>query len=289
MAAIELGCFYYVYNPSSSQYFCLNDPTDPSFVGYVSDITGIDSAGVRENAQQKSAASGGYHGPFWADRRPWTISGFIFPTTPLSSRSAAQNLMQGILMQCLQEDGYLTWIPSDGIQKVIAFRNQQPYRSTKGQSNVERNFLISGVAADWRIFSQAVSNAVAHGATGGGNAVYLGNLTNEGNADSPFSATISGPINGFTIANTTTGKNFVYNAVVPQNQQVVVDFEGTYPSVVFQGVDASGFVNPTTTDWTIAVAPGNNTFVVYDNELTEAAAANNVTEAQIEWYSGAWA
>lgn len=288
MAAIELGAIYRIYNSDQSNYFCLNDPTDDNFVGYVSDITGLDSPGVRENAQTLSAASGGYQGPFWADRRPWTISGYIFPTMPITLRSANQELMEGVLMDCLQADGTMTWMPSDGIQKFVPYRNQQPYRSTTGSSNVNRNFQLACVTAGWRIMAVEESNPVADWSEG---TTITVDTDNVGNVDGFFLASILGPCNGFSITNSVSGKAFVCTYDIPSGESVVVDLTGTYPDIynATTDTDVSGYVSPTETDWSIGVVPGASSFVLADIDASGAGTTmDSTTEFSISTYTGFW-
>src|SRR5436305_9681427 len=187
MAAIELGVPYFFYNNAQTDYFALNAPADAKFVGYVTDITGLDDTGVRENAQAVVAGDGGYHGPFWQDRRPWTMSGIIMPTLPVLARDVAQERMQNILGQTLKINGTLLWTPADGIQRYLPFRKQQTVRIARGQSNVERTFQIAAVSSEYRVFSAAVHSAIAQTAT------YQCSVPNAGNTDAAVDLTINGP------------------------------------------------------------------------------------------------
>lgn len=271
MAAIELGVPYYIYNPSVSQYCALNAPADPNFVGYVTDITGLDDAGVRENAQVIVAGDGGHHGPFWRDRRPWTLSGIIMPTFPLLARDKAQELLEGILGQAMQADGYLTWTPADSIQRMLAFRKQQPVRITKGQSNVEKLFQVAAVTADFRVVAWQVSTLSASNNLPGGTGAQI-IAQNLGNADAAPKFVLSNKSTGnIVIQNVTTNKSLVLdNPPLSGGDAITVDLTGPYPTIIEQnsGLDYSGYLDALQTDWTIAlagvnsVANGNNTFNV---------------------------
>lgn len=283
MAAIELGIPYYLYNPGQTDYVCLNVPSDSHFVGYVNDVTGLDDAEVRENAQYINAGDGGIHGRFWRGRRPWTISGFIMPTNPTTARSAAVEHMEAVLAQCFAQDGWLMWTQYNNVTKYIPFRKQQPFRDTKGQSNVQRNFLVAGVCADYRIYgwNQHNVNVNATVASGAVN-TNLPSVSNVGNADAPFTLVVTGPTTGFTLVNSTTGKAFTYSAAVAAGHTVTVDLTGRYPTVIDNGADVYGSVNVLATDWSIAAAPGANAFYI---TTTASSAATN---AQLQWRD-AWA
>lgn len=258
MAAIELGCRYEFFVNDLSASFVLNDPTDPNFVGYVTDISGLDDAGVRENAQTVVAGDGGYHGRFWKDRRPWTFSGIIMPTMPVISRSAAQEKMQGVLGNCLASDGFLSWIPADGLRRWLPFRKQQSTRMATGQSKVEKTFQIAGVSADWRIFSYVLHQVSA---TASSSPLLLPSVVNAGNADAPLWAQINGPINGFAVVNFTASKQIKINLNLADTHYAVVDLSGTYPTVIQDNSSNQyGTVDPLGTDWSIAAIPGSNSF-----------------------------
>lgn len=267
MAAIELGVPYYFYTPNQANYFALGAPADANFCGYVNEVTGLDSPGVRENAQVVVAGDGGYHGAFWKDRRPWTMSGSIMPQFPLLARDQAQEKIEGIIMACMIADGWLTWTPADGIQKMVAFRAQQPPRMTRGQSTVDKAFQIACVSADWRVLSW---NTITVSATGA-SPLTTGTAQNLGNADAAPKFVITGPFTNagnVTITNTITNKSIVLDTpAIAAGTTWTIDLTGTYPTVFdSNGINHDGAVDPLLTDWTIAVAGtvsvanGNNAF-----------------------------
>jgi hypothetical protein len=278
MAAIELGSPYYLYNPAQTDYVALNKDTDSNFVGYVSDITGLDDSEVRENALNINAGDGGVHGRFWRGRRPWTIAGFIMPMTPVTARSAAVEHMENILNQCLASDGTLMWIQSNGITKYIPFRKQQPFRDTKGQGNVERDFMVSGVCADWRIYNwtqQTIQSAIV--ANAGVLNTNLPLATSQGTADAPFTFVMTGPTTGFTLTNSTTGKSIIYLAAVPSGDTLTLDLTGRYPTVNDGSGNQYGNIDFVNSDWSTAVSEGANQFVVITTD------SGSTTNAELLW------
>lgn len=278
MAAIELGAPYWVYNPAQTDYFAINSPGDAKFIGYVSDITGLDDAEVRENAQNINAGDGGLNGRFYRGRRPWTITGFIMPTMPVTARSAAADRIADIMDQCMEADGYLMWTPSDTITKFITFRKQQPFRDTKGQSNVQRNFLLSGVAADWRVYDHTqkqVGPTVAAGGAGQWTALPV--VHNSGKARAPFTFTLTGPTNGVWIWNFTTGVGIRLSTNLATGQTLVVDNTGRYPTVNVNAVNHYGDVVVADSDWSVAVEKGDNNFQFWTSSPTAA------TQGTLTW------
>lgn len=267
--AIELGCPYYVYNLALTKKFALNVPADADYVGLVNDVTGLDDAGVRENAQVIAAGDGGYHGRFFRDRRPWTIVGSVMPVMPITSRSASQDKMADLMNQAIEQDGILTWLPSDGIQRMIHFRKQQPFRSAVGQSNVNRQFTLAGVSADYRILSTTINNLSTLG-----NPVPLVGFNiatpavNNGNALAAPIFTITptpggGAVNGIDIVNQNTGKRYINGATIPDHGStfMVVNLNQTYPAaVIYDGgvnTDVTGYTDLVNSDWSIGVEPAS--------------------------------
>lgn len=283
MAAIELGVPYYIYAPNGSSYACLNNPSDGNFVGYVTDITGLDSAGVRENAQVVVAGDGGYHGPFWRDRRPWTISGIIMPTFPLLARDQAQEKLEGIVGQAMQVDGSLWWTPADGVQKLTKFRNQQPVRVGTGQSNVSKTFQISCVSADYRIYGSTLNSITLNSANS-----YTATAQNLGNADAPAKYTITGPVStALYISNLTTGLYVTIDATIGSGVSWVLDMTGTYPTLVDNvGNDQYGTINPLATNWNLAVS-GIETVSGGNNSFDVTGGLSGAASVEIQW-NNAW-
>ena len=282
MAGIELGVPYYVYNPSQAAYFALNSPTDPKFCGYVTDVTGLDDAGVRENAQVVVAGDGGYHGPFWRDRRPWTISGIVMPIFPLISRDASQELMEGIFGQAMQSDGFLTWTPADGVQRMLKFRKQQPFRIATGQAKAEKTFQMAAVTADFRVISWA-RHVIS--VSGGGVPLNLTGAVNLGNATASPVIIVTGPAAGTVrIVNTINNKQITMVPGYNIGAGVVLTIDimnSAYPSVVDTAVgNQYGAIDPLNTDWSIGVEPttsGTNIFALY------ATGTSAATSLQVQW------
>jgi hypothetical protein len=295
MAGIELGTPYYIYNSDGTDYVALNDPADPNFVGYVTDITGLDDSGVRENAQVVVAGDGGHHGPFWKDRRPWTMSGIIWPTLPVLARDTAQQHLVQILNSALKDDGAMYWTPADGNQRYIAFRKQQPVRITKGQSNVEKTFQISCVSADPLIYSNKTKSKSTYGGTPG---IFDGrwasgtiNCINNGDQPAPALFNVTGPMDGVSVVNNSTGKNFTVDVLLQAGDVLGIDLRGQYPTVVtLSGFDLYGQIDLSFTDWDIAIDPGFNIMQVVELAapgVVFGSVANGNTGIEIEW-SDAW-
>lgn len=72
----QYGVKYTLTGPDGSRAV-FNDPSDVDYVGQLTDLTGLDSAEVREAADDLIGDDGGVHGEFYYGRRPLTMSGRI--------------------------------------------------------------------------------------------------------------------------------------------------------------------------------------------------------------------
>lgn len=151
-----------------------NESTDPNFVGYLTETTGLDSPEVIQNAENISGLDGGIHGNFFYGRRPITLAGSIINVKDAKERNEKETKLQQA-SNAMRADAVLEWTPEGGEAQSIKVRRAQPLRIT-GAWNKE--FQLALVAEDPRIYSAVVSTAsssvgIAEGdATGaGGNAV----------------------------------------------------------------------------------------------------------------------
>lgn len=129
-----------------------NDSTDPDFVGYLTDITGLDSAEVRENADNISGQDGGIHGDFFYGRRPITLSGSMINVISAEDRNEKTTKM---LQACnaMRADATLEWTPEGGEPTYVKVRrSQQAPRVTGGWA---KDFQIGLVSADSKLYSVA--------------------------------------------------------------------------------------------------------------------------------------
>jgi hypothetical protein len=282
MTAIETSAPYSlsVPTPNGTITASFNVPTDPNWCGYINDVTGLDFAGVRENAEVFASADGGYHGPFWMDRRPITLGGWVMPTTPVSTRNVAQNKMMAVLAWARRQDGTLLFTPSgDSIQRGCLFRVQQPLRITTGQSNVQKNFTIAIVCADWRVITWAGSTA---GPTNWVSGFVNQSVTSAGNVEAAPLFTVTGSVVNPVITNVLTGKKFTVNTTVAGGSTLQIQLNTTYPLILLNGVDVSNTVDPLNSDYTISVVPGAQTFQLSGTGFTTAASL------KVQW-NDSWA
>lgn len=121
-----------------------NDDTDPDYVGMITSISGLDSAEVRENFDDRVQSDGGVHGDFWYGRRPVVIEGLIRHTSAIDRNDKERKLLAA--SNAMRGDAVLSWTPDEAtpIERRLAVRRQQPPRVT-GAFN--KSFQIPLVAA----------------------------------------------------------------------------------------------------------------------------------------------
>lgn len=126
----EVGCKYWLTGPDGT-IAAFNDPTDPNYVGMLTDVTGLDSADVRESGDVLTDADGGWHGNFWYGRRPITLSGSVFGYAGPDARTARIDLLRRA-SNAMRDDAILSWQPNalNSLKMRTPVRRQQPLRIT---------------------------------------------------------------------------------------------------------------------------------------------------------------
>lgn len=284
MAAIDYSAKYTIIGPDGTTV-SFNDDTDPYFCGYLDTITGLDCAEVRENAQNRVAGSGGSHDNFYAGRLPWSFSGTIQPSV---LTNAVQELIQCAVNRALAVDGQLLWTPTGGgIERLVRFRCQQP---TRMSGRVPKTFQISGVGADYRIWSNAVNSSGVVSGT-----APTVTCTNEGNEVADAQFIVNGPVaaSRLIIVNNTTGKQIQFLPGVIGNPSgggipggsfiylstrlLTFDTAPGYQVSYDYYYDQYPYIDPLNTDWSICVEPGENTFSLI------ADGTSGATSLEVRW------
>lgn len=222
----------------------LNDDTDPDFVGNVNGdggITGLDSAEIREVADDNINEDGAIHGEFYQGRRPITVSAQVGGnTTPAVRNARGQRLLAAAralrVAGVSHRPGVIRWAPSGYPEMFARYRAQQPARES-GQWVKE--IALSLVAADPRIYAvapQHLEMSPAGSATAGRTydrsydvnydwapqrAVAL--PVNSGDGDAPVVLTFYGPMDTMAAQNVTTGEEVSINGSLSSSDVLVVD------------------------------------------------------------------
>lgn len=148
---VEWGTKYVIVGPDGTRAV-FNDSTDPDFVGMLSpESSGLDSAEIREDAQDSTEADGGIHGNFWAGRRPVVLQGTIIAISAADRNAKVAKLKRATF--ALRGDAKLSWKPAGATTEVyVMLRRQQPLRITKGYV---KEFLAPMISASAYILSAA--------------------------------------------------------------------------------------------------------------------------------------
>ncbi len=128
----QLSCKYTLTAPSGLKAV-FNDSADADYVGALTDLSGLDSAEVRESASELTEADGGAHGAFYFGRRPITMSIRVFGAATELARDARIDKLRRVMKECMRLDGILSWQNSptgSTVQMQTWVRAQQPTRIT---------------------------------------------------------------------------------------------------------------------------------------------------------------
>ena len=190
----EIGAAYTLLGPDGTTV-TFNDSTDPNYGGILSDVTGLDSADVRESGDVLVATDGGWHGNFYYGRRPITITGVLPNIVDAADRATKLDRVRNAT-NAMRADAILSWqntaVGSVPMQTWV--RRQQPARFTGAWVKTFNILLVSQ-------FAQLFSVALHTSATAASVVVE-----NHGNSPAFPIISIHGAITaGVTVTNSTTG------------------------------------------------------------------------------------
>jgi hypothetical protein len=167
---------YYPYSPQHSAIYTLtspsgvkavfNDPFDADYVGMIQEISGLDSADIRESAEDLVEADGGVHGRFYHGRRPITINGKVFGHATQRERDIRLDKIRRA-SAALREDALLSWVPADAVDNLVSnprFANGSTNYAagiTPGSSAVYTTPALSPTPLDLGFARQSVFTAAA--------------------------------------------------------------------------------------------------------------------------------
>ena len=143
--ATQFSTTYTLTSADGLSVAVFNDPSSANYVGMLTEVTGLDSAEVRENAQELVEADGGAHGHFYFGRRPVVLSGRVYGHGTLAVRAQRLDRARRASLS-LRGDSILRWTP-DGAQEVfLPVRRQQPFRESGGWNKDFQIPLVSEYA-----------------------------------------------------------------------------------------------------------------------------------------------
>lgn len=248
-----------------------NDAADADYVGWLSDLSGLDSPDLRENADDLVGDDGGVHGDFFYGRRPIVISGQIESRPDNVSRNIRMTKLQRA-SNATRNDATLRWMPEGGVEQILYLRRQQPLRITGGYN---KQFQLSMVSADPRIYSAEVKEQRI---APNDNTFFV---ENDGTMRTPPDATVYGPATAIQLQNHQTGESVVFAPAysLPAGSYIEISFANR--SVLLNGATNlySQVQFASTTWWEIQ--PGTN-------QVTFAATGTTSSSALVLSWRDAW-
>lgn len=144
---INYGLKYVLTGPDGTRAV-FNDEADEDYVGILAaeECSGLDSADVREDAQDRTDEHGGLHGNFYFGRRPIVLGGMVRFTSVAEREERVQKLQRA--SAGLTGDSTLAWTSESGASVSISVRRQQPLRIA---GTYNKKFQLALVCADHRI------------------------------------------------------------------------------------------------------------------------------------------
>lgn len=283
----------YTLTNADGTVVCFNDQSDANNIGFIR-WTGLDSADVRENADDLAEADGGIHGNFWFGRRPIVGTIEFVPNSTVDRNTRFAKLQQAA--NCLRADATLTWTPDGGDGQFLRVRRNQPLRRAD-DPGWKTTLSLPLVAADPRIYSNTLHSANVSASVGaasgfgfamafplnfgGGSTVADILATNSGNCATPCTIRVDGPIISPVIANATSGLKVALNYTLGVGEYITLDTEAR--TIILNGstnrYSALDFAN--TTGWW-SILPGTN-----DIRLSGGGITGGVTALTVS-YRDAW-
>lgn len=260
---IEVGAAYELIGPDGTRV-SWNDPADRDFIGYVSDITGLDGPDVRESSELLVEGDGGRHFDFYHGRRPITMSGLFNPN--VFGASAARNITRLLrATNAMRGDAYLRWTATGAQRVEVAVRRTSPPRITGQRA---KSFLIGMTAADPRIYG-VTTNVQAASVVNSSGAYAAVTASNVGSVATYPTISITGPITNPILTNATSGKVLSLTRTIAAGDRVDLDF--TNRTIKTQaGSSVYSSLNYTTSEWW-PINPGSNSITLTGTFVSTAA------------------
>lgn len=243
--ATEIGAVYTLIGADGVSTAVFNDPTSGNYVGALTEVTGLDSAEVRESASDVVESDGGVHGAFYLGRRPIVLSGRVFGHASVTERNQRLDRARRASMS-LRFDSELRWTPTGGQTVYIPVRRQQPFRESGAWVKDFQIPLVSELAIIRSTALVTVNAGVA--------------AENQGNWPAYPILTISGPstnpeVDSGTFAFRTTG------LTLASGESVAFDMR-THTGVFTAGpriaASANRYINFSATDWPYLLGLGTS-------------------------------
>lgn len=253
--ATQVGAVYTLTNGTWTAVF--NDPTSPNYVGMLTEVTGLDSAEVRENFTDLVESDGGVHGNFYMGRRPIVLTGKVFGHTTIAARDARLDKARNASL-ALRSDATLSWTAASGAAVFVPVRRQQPFRESGAWV---KEFQIPLVSQYSQIFGSTLKTSAV---TAAGTGVVL---ENQGNFPAYPILRITGISGNTTTVTDGHGGTFKTLNTLAVASGEVVEFDmlnhtGTFTAGARNGQSATRYIDFTSITTWPSLVTGNNTFTL---------------------------
>jgi len=255
----QYGVKYTLTNPDGLR--CVfNDPGDADYVGWLTNISGLDSPDVREAADDLVGDDGGIHGSFYYGRRPVVLEGGI-DSRPDNMERNIRLTRLARASNAMRSDSSLRWMPDGGVEQEIKVRRQQPLRISGGYN---KTFQLSVVAADPRIYSAQIKEHVILPS------VHDDEVENIGTMDTPPFLSVTGPATAIEVHNHTTGEFIVFAPAYSITAGQRIDLDAAERTVKREtGANIYGQLTFASTTW-FQLVPGMNVIALHATGTTAA-------------------
>ena len=256
--AQEIGAVYTLTSPSGAQVV-FNDPTSPNYGGMIAEITGLDSAEVRESAEDLVEADGGTHGAFYFGRRPITMK---VQVVNHSTRYARAERIDRIhrAAQGLRSDSILSWAPTYALTTpmFVPVRLQQPIRDTGGWNKDVALALVSEYAV---ILGGLLKQSGSIASGGAGEA-----LENQGSYEAYPTIEITGMSTNPVVNSSNGGSLKTKDLVIASGEKLEFDtlnHSARFTAGARNGQSGNRYINfATTVVWPFLSPAANTTFTL---------------------------
>lgn len=258
--ATEFNAYYRLVGADGVSVAVFNDPTDANYVGALTEVTGLDSAEVREAASDLPEADGGAHGAFYLGRRPITLSGRVFGHATVAERNLRLDRARRASL-ALRGDSTLFWKPSTRRENLLRNPSFEIDTSSWAIYQNAATGTLSRTTAQFRTGTAAAQLAVTAGGAG----------SSLGAATSIASAAPASPGQVFSTA------GYVRSSVSRPAQSILAFY--TAAGTFIQSFSGSTIASSTTgwlrTPALTATAPAGSAFVTAYVSFNNVAAGEN--------------
>lgn len=206
-----------------------NDPLDPNYVGALTEVTGLDSAEVRESAFDLTESDGGSHGAFYLGRRPIILNGLVYGHTSVVERETRLDRARRASL-ALRGDSTLSWRPRSRVENIVT--------NPRAQTNTTDWYTSGATVSSGATLTRVTGVAPPVGTTG-----FQIVTTGSGNTNQGAGHTVT------LVAGTTYAISAAYRrtAGTGTGEVIIAGVSGGNSGTIASGLTASGWTTVSNT------------------------------------------